>query len=58
MFFRMTAIAAICLTVAHPGIFLPTISSRNRVPVTDEKAAGEKSSMSSGQEEPVMTAQA
>jgi hypothetical protein len=52
----MTAIAAICLTVAHPGIYFPTISSRNRPTTTEEKAkSGEKtSSMSSGQDEPAM----
>lgn len=48
----MTAIAAICLTVAHPGIYFPTISSRNRPAApttTDEKK--QSSSMSSGQDE-------
>jgi hypothetical protein len=56
----MTAIAATCMTVAHPGVYLPTISSRNRVATTaQEKVTGEKkSSMSSGQEEPAMTQQA
>jgi hypothetical protein len=55
----MTAIAAICLTVAHPGIYFPTISSRNR-PVTSEEEARaveqekKTSSMSSGQDEPAM----
>jgi len=53
----MTAIAAICLTVAHPGIYFPTISSKNR-PVAAEEGArtGEKnaSSLSSGQDEPAM----
>ena len=52
----MTVIAAICLTVAHPGIYFPTISSKNRPMTTEERAeTGEKSSsLSSGQEEPVM----
>ncbi|GAB7327852.1 hypothetical protein MBLNU13_g11642t1 [Cladosporium sp. NU13] len=55
----MTAIAAICLTVAHPGIFLPTIGSRNRAATTEEKGtSGEKSSVSSGQDEPVMAERA
>jgi hypothetical protein len=53
----MTVIAAICLTVAHPGIYFPTISSKNRPLATEEQArAGEKqtSSVSSGQDEPAM----
>jgi hypothetical protein len=57
----MTVIAAICLTVAHPGIYFPTISSKNR-PVTAEEEArtGEKnaSSLSSGQDEPAMAERA
>lgn len=47
---RMILISTICLTVAHPGIYMPTISSRNRPVTAEEKAeAGEKSSMSSRQ---------
>lgn len=46
----MIAISAICMTIAHPGIYFPTISSRNRPVAAEEKAeAGEKSSMSSRQ---------
>jgi hypothetical protein len=56
----MTAIAAICLTVAHPGIYFPTISSKNRpVAAQEEARTGEKtSSMSSGQDEPAMAERA
>jgi carbon starvation protein CstA len=56
----MTVIAAICLTVAHPGIYFPTISSKNRPATVEEQAtANEKtSSMSSGQDEPAMAERA
>ena len=57
----MTVIAAICLTVAHPGIYFPTISSKNRPMATEEEArTGEKnaSSLSSGQDEPAMAERA
>jgi hypothetical protein len=58
----MTVIAAICLTVAHPGIYFPTISSKNRPMTTEEEArTGEKnasSSLSSGQDEPAMAERA
>lgn len=44
---RMIAISAVCMTAAHPGIYFPTISSRNRPMAAEAKQAGEKSSMSS-----------
>lgn len=52
----MILISAVCLTVAHPGIYMPTISSRNRPISAEEKAeSGEKSSMSSRQGEDLVT---